>query len=412
MGTGVSRIEQEFVLSTVHDKTMPVKVHANRQESEGRIVSLSDSEMVIELAAPLKLLHDERLRVFFSYFGHVMTFTTRARNVEDRQVTVAYPKGLYKNLQRKYERVLPPVGTKAYFTLSSTKVELNFPKSEEYDPVDKPQFSDKFRPESIAELVRSFRESVSARCTENSVMMFRDRQPSGYEEEIIAKTAKMLLITGAEGGLPLGDSERGERFITREMIAKAGSEIGAPQIFRENFAALLQRKRKQGVVSELYCPILFHEYVIGYVYLLSKTKDFDQDLVDHVLQFSQVLAYSLKINNYFKGADVDSERYETQILNLSASGMLFAHNSAKLKDGLMIYTDVPVVLVVKERKMVIGSRIMRKYEDALTCYFGVQFLEIQPEDFRYLFELVYGRPFTKEDGELWEGGTAPPPLEL
>jgi hypothetical protein len=39
-------------------------------------------------------------------------------------------------------------------------------------------------------------------------------------------------------------------------------------------------------------------------------------------------------------------------------------------------------------------------------------MDIKPEDFRYLFEVVYGRSFTERDDRLWEGGAKPPEVVL
>ena len=38
--------------------------------------------------------------------------------------------------------------------------------------------------------------------------------------------------------------------------------------------------------------------------------------------------------------------------------------------------------------------------------------DIKPEDFRFIFEIVYGRSVTAEDEENWEGGTPPPKLKF
>jgi len=80
VGTGVSRIEQEFILTAVQERSILLQVHGNRQEATGRIQSVTDEEVVIELDLPIKTGRDERLRVFFSYFGQVMTFLARVRS--------------------------------------------------------------------------------------------------------------------------------------------------------------------------------------------------------------------------------------------------------------------------------------------------------------------------------------------
>ncbi len=413
MGTGVSRIEQEFILTAVQEKAIPVQVHGTRQEATGHIQSVSESEVVIALDSPIKTGREERLRVFFSYFGQVMTFLARVRSFSEKELTVGNPKGIYKNLQRKYERVPPPAGVRVYFILENEQMELNFPKSEEYNPMDKPEYSDKFNPESLGRLVATFRESVAGRCTESRITMFRDRAPTGFEEEVMARTGRMVVIPASDAVLAELEGTMAERVVSREALVRERVEAGLDMGGR-SFAAIQQEKRTNGVLAELYCPILFRQYVVGCVYLMStdRAKEIDADLVEYVGQFAQVLAYSLSINNYFKGAEIVAKRYDAEIVNLSASGILFTNDEPSLKETLVIYADLPLVLEMGQRKLSLSTRIMRKYEDAKTCYYGVQFLDVKPEDFRFLFDFVYGKKFTKEESELWEGGAAPPPLAL
>jgi hypothetical protein len=42
----------------------------------------------------------------------------------------------------------------------------------------------------------------------------------------------------------------------------------------------------------------------------------------------------------------------------------------------------------------------------------VLFMRMQPEDFRFLFEHLYGKRFSEEYEGKWEGGAPPPPLDL
>lgn len=420
MGTGVSRIEQEFILTTVQDKRIPVQIHGYRKEGEGKISSFTDREVEIELTKTVSPAVEERVRVFFSYYGHVMTFAAAVRRVTSEKLVIAYPKGIYKHLQRKYERIVPPVDIQVSFQLESTKVELNFPKTEEYNPAERPEVSERFNPDSLLELMRSFRESLSDRCTANTITMLRGREPSTFEERIVARTARILYIPTTEGEFPEFEDSLNNQVVTRDMLVRqtlAGGIAEDPTdsgLSQEGLARFLNGKREQGIVSEIYCPVVFHEYVVGYIHLASTDVDkvFDDDLVKYVQEFSRMLAYSLKINRYFKDMEVGPEEFNAKIVDLSASGLLFAHNSRKLKEALMIYADINLLLQVGDRRIRIASRVMRKFEDRSACFYGVQFLDMAPEDFRFLFDLVYGRSFTKEDNDLWEGGAPPPPLEL
>ena len=411
MGVGVTRIEQEFILTAVADKHMPVRLHGARKEAEGAFVSVSDAEIEVELPTSAIFRPDEKVRVFFSYFGHVMTFVSYVKRVSEAKLVLAYPKGVYKHLQRKYERVAATPEIAVSFELESTKVELKFPKSENYWNEEAPVASERFNPESIGELVRTFRQSVASRATDAKIVMFRDRGPEGIEETTIVRTSRILYIPSTQERFPDSDDELPGRIVTRELISVPAQEPGGGE---RDVAVLLAEKFEAGIYAEIYCPVLFQQYVVGYVYLISRDpeKRFDAVLLRYVQEFARVLAYSLRINNYFEGVPPGPEVFEPRIVDLSASGLLFSHNSMKLKESLMIYADLMLHIQIGNRRMAAGSRVMRKYEDKNACYYGVQYLEMKPEDFRFLFEFVYGRKMTKEDDELWEGGAAPPPLEL
>ena len=56
------------------------------------------------------------------------------------ELIINYPEVLYKNLSRKYERVKPPEDSKIEFNVKGEKFELNFPKTDEYNSVETPDF--------------------------------------------------------------------------------------------------------------------------------------------------------------------------------------------------------------------------------------------------------------------------------
>ena len=138
----------------------------------------------------------------------------------------------------------------------------------------------------------------------------------------------------------------------------------------------------------------------------------DDDVLEYVFQFSKILAYSLKLNGYFNKSNEVTAEYTTGIVDISASGLLFVNPSRELSLALTLYSDLELELKLKERTMTLGTRVMRKYTGKQTIYYGVQFLEIKPEDFRYLFDYVYGRTFNEYDDSLWEGGADPPVLSF
>jgi hypothetical protein len=155
--------------------------------------------------------------------------------------------------------------------------------------------------------------------------------------------------------------------------------------------------------------------MIGYIYLCNREdrkEKISKDLLEYTYDFSRVLGYTLHLTGYFTSNDSMERRYEAPIIDISASGLLFAHPRANLSDDLLIHTDIEVTVRFPERTMVIGSRVRRKFQDAERCYFGIQFLDISQDDMNFLFEKLYAKPYSIEEENKWEGGTPPPPLDL
>jgi hypothetical protein len=53
--------------------------------------------------------------------------------------------------------------------------------------------------------------------------------------------------------------------------------------------------------------------------------------------------------------------------------------------------------------MRLAAGIVRRYKDVNLYYFGCRYTQIAPEDLRFLFEYLYGKPFTDADGAFSTG---------
>ncbi|HUI71175.1 MAG TPA: PilZ domain-containing protein, partial [Spirochaetia bacterium] len=165
----------------------------------------------------------------------------------------------------------------------------------------------------------------------------------------------------------------------------------------------------------LLCPVLYNEYVVGYLHLwntMEHKSRIGKDMVEYAWQFARMLCYSLVTNGYFKAENASERRYEAPIIDMSASGLLFAHTSADLVRDLLVHTDLDLTMRIGRRAFKVGARVRRKFHDAENSYFGVLFLKIDPGDFAFLFEYLYGKPFDPLYEGTWEGGAPPPPLEI
>ena len=363
MGTPVGRVEREFVLNNVAEKKISLRIHGYKKTRQAIVLRIEDDVLVLynDTAGWSDFSPKEDVRVFFSYFGHVMTFPSRVKRADD-YLYINVPGEMIKNLQRKYERIALPPGTQVSFSVENITYELTFPKTEEYNPAEQPVYSDTFPQDSLDKLMEGVARKVREFKANYRIQMFRDRGPKGWEEEIITCTGKSLFVSPLKAGIPNTDPDMSGRILTKNMALapeyniNLSELIGSEMELDERFAKLSAR----GTQSLIYCPLIYHNYVIGYVHVWSEHVNLGIEVFEYLYQFSKVLVYTLKSHGYFDSIDRQKGEYAAEILDISASGLLFTHTSKELHDWLLLYTDLDLLLRMGPRKMLIGSRIMRK----------------------------------------------------
>ena len=229
MGTQVGRIEKEFVFKTLVDEKVPCDVHGSQREiacrfsasSEDR-VEMSPVEGRVEGVSP-----GEEVRVFFYLKNNYHTFSTRVLEVAPDRIVVQDPRGVYKNLQRKFERVKPRGAIEVSFSLHGTKVELNFPKSDRFSAVPPPEADGTFDPRRIKEVVKAFRDRMKSLATDNKIVMLRDRLPRLWEEKTIIRLGKSLWIPWTAEDFPARDPFPDERVVTKSELVALEEEAGS-----------------------------------------------------------------------------------------------------------------------------------------------------------------------------------------
>ena len=426
MGTEVGRIEKEFVFKSLADDKVPCDLHASRREFSCRFSGVSEDRLELSpVEGKLEGLNPgEEVRVFFYLKNNYHTFASRVLESAPDHVVVQQPPGVYKNLQRKYERVKLQGSIDVSFSLHGTKVELNFPKSDRFSPVEPPEEDVTFDPRRIQEVVKAFRIKMETMTTDNKIVMLRDRMPRSWEEKTIVRLGKSLWIPSTAEDFPVRDPFPDERVITKSELIALEEEAGAaPYVITSKLGNILYEKTKKEIISELWCPVLYNEYVVGYIHVwntAARRERISRDLIEFVQQFAKVLCYSLVTNGYFKVENSTERRYEAPIIDLSASGLLFAHTSTDLVKELLVHTDLDLTILLDggdkpsaaPRTIRVGGRIMRKFRDAENTYFGLLFLRIEEEDFKHLFRYLYGKDFDPAFEGKWEGGAPPPPLDI
>lgn len=414
MGTGVGRIEREFILENLNDKKIPVDIHGLKKTDHGIILRFDEKAVTIykENGTWSQFEVDEEVNIFFSYFGQVMTFPGKVKSAGDYLV-ISSPSNMYKNLQRKYERVSLPRGGTISFVFEDTTFELEFPRTEEYFDPDKTELP--FQEAPIQTLLAGLNEKTEKIGSISKIQMFRERKPNCFEEDIVTATGKILYLPSVAVGYPKEELDIEGNILTEKVLLSPhyNSMIANSVKEKADLSEIVVRKKNEGIYSEIYCPIIYLDYVIGVIRIIGlRNNEIPRGFVDYIYQFSKVLVSALRANGYFSNMEPVEKDYDAEVVDISASGLLFAQPKNTVAERIMLYTDFDVTLKLGDRKLVIPSRVMRKYISERRVFFGVQFMDMSPEDFRFLFESIYGRDFSKKDEDLWEGGAPPPELSL
>jgi hypothetical protein len=209
------------------------------------------------------------------------------------------------------------------------------------------------------------------------------------------------------GTLPKTEPHPKKRLVTEDMFKRYLESTGVGEAYlNEAVSRFTRAKFDSGIFSDVWVPVLFQEYVIGYIHLWNSKEGLpppDYESIETLYQFARVLAFSLKINGYFNSGRIKNEPFAGNVIDISASGLLFAYPRSEFASSLLLDTELLVKLSAPTRTVNATAQIVRRYEDKTTCYFGCQFLDVVPEDTRFLFEFIYGKPFTEADASFLFG---------
>ena len=429
MGTQVGRIVKEFVLQAMVDKGTPVEMTFHKHRVLCRLTEVTEQTLELEIldGSVGALKKGDVVHVFLHFQNNHHTFDSTCVAIPQPppgtpasakpRVIIAHPPGLTKNLQRKHERIRVPDGMDIYFLVRGQRVDLGFPRTRRPAPAQTAPASG--TPEATArldELVRRFKADAANVFGANRIVMYRERQPSSYEETLVSALGAVFWLPAVEEGVPETETVPDIPVITLADLRGHELALGTPEALVDGkIAKLLVSKRAQGIYAEATSPILWGDYVLGCVQISNLAPRRERITDEHVRliwDFSRVLSNALERHKYIESGARDSRRYDAPVIDLSPSGLLFRHPSSELSLELLINTDLTINLAVDGRAIEVQARIRRKFTEPGEVYYGVQFVQIDTKDYLFLFEYLYGRTPTEQDENLWEGGSPPPKVDL
>jgi hypothetical protein len=408
MAIEIKRIEREFLIKALYDEQIPLVYIRDRVEYSLYLERPAKNEMYLrsdEVIGGLEL--QQELSFVFNFRGQLVSFKTTLLNYKDKRLLTALPQTLYKNLGRTYLRVPSPRDLTLHFAFSGDRYSLSFPKLEEYEEDDVNDSVQGVNTKDLSGLMKQMAGWSSEYADGYKLAFFKERKFGTIDERIIAETGKILFIPSTWDGVMEADPGPGKRIITREVFLRFLENRGVdPAKLAETLQQFCLDKYKAGIYSEAWAPVLFQEYVIGYIHLWIKDKEkppLPVSIIENLSQFAKILAFSLKINGYFDAGRRSDKLYEGKVIDISASGILFAIPHSGVSTSLLNNTSLNMNLKTPKRIISCQGVIVRRFKDNIMDYFGCQFLGMNPEDTRFLFEFIYGKPLVDEDLGLLAG---------
>ena len=409
MAVPAGRIEAEFYFKVLFYDKVPLKYIKDRVEYNLFLDQPVVDQMVLRSDRPINNLKPQaKIALLFSYRGQSVDFTSEIIKVSEKIIICRVPEKLHKNLDRNYLRVDVPSDIKVLFAFRGDRYNLSFPRVAEYESVAAGDLYSNDNNSNISELIKQLTEMVKNFADGYKIVNFKDKKPETLEEKIVSETGKALYLPSTVGRFPLVDPYPKKRIITEEIFKRylEGTGVEADYL-GETCARFVRNKFNEGVYSDAWVPILFHEYVVGYIHIWIDKEGrmpFDYTMLDSLFQFSKVLAFSLKESGYFDTGKIENEPFEGRVLDISVSGLLFAcPHDFSIASLLLLDSDLTISIVAPNRTINVVAKIVRRLTDKAIVYFGCRFTSMVPEDTRFLFEYLYGRQIDDADSAFLSG---------
>jgi len=409
MATPVGRIEREYLFKMIYDEQLPVVYIKDRTEYTLTLEHPAGEEMTFRPDRPMgKPKPHTELDLLFRYRGQVVDFSVEIQGVQDDLIICKAPEILYKNLDRNYLRVDIPSDIKILFTFRGDRYNLSFPKVTEYEAVKQDELIHSLDSRNLSGLIMQITNLLKNYADGFKIVNFKDKKPESIEERIVSETGKTLYIPSTVGHLPKSDPYPKKRIITEDLFKRYLESTGVGTAYLDDKCArFIKNKFENGIYSDAWIPILFQEYVIGYIHIWIEKEGrlpIDFSAIDNVYQYAKVLAFALKENGYFEHGKMENESFEGRILDISASGLLFAYPyGSSLAATLLVDAELTVTIEAPQRSINVVAKIVRRFKDKSAQYFGCRFMNMEPEDTRFLFEHLYGRQIDDKDTALLTG---------
>jgi hypothetical protein len=394
--TVIQRIEKDFYLNELFRHRIPLCFRFNRQEYTMMAAKDPNGRLCLQSNRPVTGLRPgSRMDLLFDFLGQLFQFTVKAEAIRGKLIVASgEPDFLRKDLERSFVRVAPPEGLRVEFVFQEERYALDFPRIDSYEPVRLPPGMADRGSGDLKAVIQDLKSWAGGTTDGCKAVIFSTAKPRRLEELLVAKTGLTLYIPSLEEGLVNKEAGPEGRILTRERFLREFERLGyEPAV--ELLHRIIKEKADRGVYSEVWSPVRFQEYVLGYVYLWTMRRGkspLDYQAVERTAEFTKAIAYAFKEGGRLETRRVRDETFEMRVLDISTSGLRFSYSPSK--PGLILPPGVElgVTLETPGWRVRTQMRIVRRVPGRMEM--GGVFLSPATGDRRVLFEYLYGETFS------------------
>lgn len=394
MGALITRVERDFILQQLAKSHGKLLMLAPGKNGMCSVHDYTKEFLVVQVRQNTYELFKswERITCYGLHAGQRFIFSSKIRKVEGNLFFLGIPDTMYKAPKRRHIRLQPPHALKMYVIIKNRNLKINFPESSECDDIYLQDTINWKSKNDLRTLITEFKYKANGMSVVNGIVMFQPgKEPSKIEERLIVHYARALLIPDTKKPLPSQAELNDDRLITREML----ETYEGPSIFLdvETLGKANLKKSDNHIVSELFVPIQYFQYTVGYVYLMNDYR-LSQALgigeLDFAWEFAHVLSYHLYVSDYFHTGKLVPDHVEPQLLDITPGGCLLSLSREIYPLLLKKNYHLTITMVLPEKKIELTGKIVRGYSDSANFYYGIQFVDVDEALELELSKMLYG----------------------
>jgi hypothetical protein len=408
------------MINLLYNEQIPIMYLHNREEYIVKVEKYTKDKIYFKSNRPIEdLAVGKIMDLIFKYNTLSVSFTVEI-HASERSITMQethfignMPEFLYKNLDRSYRRVSFPRDMEVQFILAGDQYILPFPQVSMVEPFEETDaaLAGTLEPETrdFNGILAAIDRWIKKYADGYKVALFKDESSLSFEEQLIAKNGKALFLPSMTERFPSSKTATyPEKYlITEEQFKEYLKSTGVnPTYFDKAIAHFFDFKKEGGIGADLWVPLFFQNYIIGSIRVWIKKAEkvpLDYKVIAPLYRYAQDLVLALQGQGYFDSRRIKDTLITATGIDISTSGLRFTYPQSAIATAITLQSTIALKLLMPKRTISVNVQIVRSYKKRNTLFFGCRFLDISPEDMRFLFEYIYGTPFTEPGTSLIAG---------